>query len=1255
MRDILKNLIFSLIFLVMSSCGFSSKNTASDSDNLPLDHNTVGDLTIDNAGIVPIIGINQATTTSIYIHNHGDEAILNVSFNSLSVSKNIFKRFLNFVTGNPISYGIKVDPISATTCSIIPAHGSCALKFTTPSFATNGNQGSSVISAKYLVNGKYRVFNQIINYQQVELKDWINITSGVNLNSYGYDNSYGTIYLYSGNQTNKVQALELNRPAFTISNNNITGAELAPLQVQALEISAPANISSSMRTLLSVSTNGVGLTSTASITALPSNSGGILVSGILPNYDLNGQSSISGNYYTITNVGNEVVTLGDITTNNPAIEGVLGSNSCQPEIQLTVGAACNFYFNITPGTESDRISGNSLITVNYSSASVSSSSLVNVVNWINSQKSGLVSIIFNSPVTFIQNDGVYGLNESFNVTITNIGGANLRNIVVGARGVTGRLSVNSLSSCGSTLNVGSSCTINVKVSDQFVENSKQILISFAATSGLGSLSYTRSAIVTYNVITNKPLFVLQPVPLTYQIFGNAKESQTGSIIVSNNGATSTSTGRIDGSKFTQFDSFFNVDLGTGKCRLNQTLAVGESCVVTIQLKPKNESFAVGESGVAVYTLNTTGLNLGESGVTRTNIPFRVLPNNQGFKVISVVLSGSDSGDGTSTNSFKLGGEKIAPKVVITYQNESTNKLRVMGVYESGTSGIFWYRESFTQVDVNPGESFTVTYTNILGSVQANYLSNSSISPSENIMLPTLYFQDFTLAESNPTPFRQTVAYNGGAYVYVDGILGTLTNTVVVNNPGLTTESYTLSSQFGLNGRGYAGAITLNTFADISGNTRLSNTNNCTASESIGVGTVFCTLNAANLIGNAVYAVNNSYILDSNTVFNTYYNRSGYNLNTNGQAVVVNLTENTVTLPQLKWQQTMNTGITSNQKVLKLVVDSNNKKYILVTESGGSYDGKLALLTESNGVVIPLVRGIASSNYATMSVNPINMKPYIAYVDATNNMGYIVSYSIESNVIQTESSTITDNITLANKTPTIVNYVFNGYYLIDVLFITSTKGLLVYENVNLSTWYISLFNNSYQYQSAYLIWNSLNSMINIAINTESSISVGYPNSGSFNNVGNQIITTNPSANSMSISIPSNGDLFLAYDDVAYANKLRLSYYPGISYPTGGNWTTVTLSDGAAGSINSLAESSNQPFIVYTDAGNLKVVRYLSSPFKVTKFQKFGLIDMVGFSNMLLENKVIDIGFDKLTNYPLIVYVDPQDSIVKLATLPLNAGS
>ena len=1249
MRNIVRKLLLSSIILMTSSCGFSNKTDTNS--EVPVYNNTVGDITIDNAGVVPILGLNRPTTTSIFIHNHSDEIVRNVSFDSTNVRQNLFARVLSFLTGNPISVGIKVDSLSASTCSIIPAHGSCALKFTTPSFSTDGNQGSGSIAAKYKVNGEEKVFNQVINYQQVEIKDWLNISSGVNMNSYGYDNSYGTIYLYSGNQNNKVEDLTLNRPAFSISNNNIIGSELVPLQVQALEITAPANISASMKTILAVSTKGVGVTSTAGITALPSNSGAILVSGILPNYDLNGQASLTGNLYTITNVGNESATLGTITPSMSSIKFGTGYNSCQAGMVLAIGGACNVYFDIDPQTESDRISATGIITVAYTSMSVANGSLVNSINWINSQKGGLVSMEFISPVVFIQNDGTYGLTESFTVKIKNIGGANLSNIVIGARGVTGRLYVESVSSCANTLNVGNSCTINVKVYDKFVEDTKQILLTFNAVAGLGSTVYNRSSVVTYNVITNKPLFVLQPVPTTYQIFGNGKESQTGVIVVSNNGATSTSTGRIDSSKFTLFDNFFNVDLGTEKCRLTQTLAVGESCLVTIRLNSKNEAIALGESGTAVYTLNTTGLNLGESGVTRANIPFRVLPNSQGFKITNVTLADSDSGDGTSANHFVLGGEKKLSKVIIRYENESSNKLRVMGMYESGTSGIFWNRESFSVIDVNPGESFTVTYTNVLGSNRANYLSNTSMNPVENIMLPTLYFQDFTLAESNPTPFKQTVYYNSGSYVYVDGKLGTLTNNVTINNPGLVTESYTLSSQFGLNGRNYGSNIVVNSFADISGNTLLSNTN-CIPTESLAVTLIVCTLNNTQTSGYATYGVQSSYILESSTLFNVYYNRPGYNLDTNGQAVVVNLTENTVTLPQLKWQQVANTQIQSNQKVLKLGLDSNNTKFILVSESGGNYDGQISLLKESNGLVTPLVRGIGTTSYASMKVNSFDNNVYIAYIGA-NNYANIVRYNTSTSMIE---SLFVGTDSLSSKNPSISVYKdATNVIFTDILFIGSDSKLVRYNNSSndLSSW--TKYTSANTYLLAVINENNKTNSFNIGVDSNNAVDTLYPTTSDYLNVGSQTIQGIANSKSMALSIGSNSDLFLAYDDWNSSfGKLKIAYYDGSQPINSGSWSSVTYSDGVANSIASRMPASNQPFISYVDDGNLKVIRYIGTPFAKNRFQLFGGFDIGNFTGSLNNNQLVDVDFDKVSNYPVVVYVDPADSTVKVSTLSLDAG-
>jgi hypothetical protein len=880
------------------SCGVIKSE---DVSNVGGSNNKGSGLTIDNAGIVPILG-NNATATSIFIHNNSDQAISDISYDAMNfLQKSSIKSRISGILSDS-SGGVIIDEISAQACRFIPAHSRCALRFTTPVLNVVDDQGTSAIVARYSVDGVEKSFSQVINYQRMEEVDGLNITSGVNMSSYGYNDSYGTIYIYSGNQNNKVKGLRLDKPAFSISDNNITGNELSALQVQAVEISAPANITSSMISKLTV----VGENKEASvlITALPSNSGAVLVTGLLPNYDLNGKDSLIGNSYIVTNLGNESAVLGFISSNKSALLIASGSNQCQQGMVLSVGASCNIYFNIVPTTESDRLNGSGLINVGYSS-SVSGGSLllINTLNWVNSQTRGLVSIAVSNIINVVQNDGNYGLNESFNMTIKNIGGVNLTNISVSARGVTGKISVESVSNCA-TLNMGSTCVVNIKVSDTYIEDNKQLLITLTANAG--SLNYTRSIFVVYNSITNKALFALQALPNSYQIFGNGKESQTGLIIVSNNGATSTSGGIISSSSFKQFESFFSVDLGTGKCQINQVLNVGESCVVTIKLKPKNQSNINGESGIAVYELGTTGVNLGESTITKVNVSFNVLPNNQGFKIINVSLVNSDSGTGTGESQgsqFILGGEKIASQLVITYQNESTNTLKLLGAYESVTSGVFWRREPITMRDVAPGESFTVIYTNILGSVQANYLSNSLVSPVENVFLPTIYFQDYTGGVSKPTQFKQTILYKGSSYIYIQGMLGTLTNTVTVDNPGLINESYTLATAFNPNGRDYsASTLGVLIYSDITGNTVLNRTT-CTVydteSQKQVSGDSCWLMQSNNWKGSVTYLVLPAYILESDSIFNVYYNSAMIPINTYGRAIVVNKTYFQVTLPKLQ--------------------------------------------------------------------------------------------------------------------------------------------------------------------------------------------------------------------------------------------------------------------------------------------------------------------------------------------------------------------
>jgi hypothetical protein len=435
MRNIVKNILLSSFFLIIVSCGVTNKKLANP--NTPLFNNTVGEITIDSAGIIPIIGVNRATTTAIYIRNHSNKPVYDIRFNSYQVNQNIFQKTLDYITGKNNSK-FTIDEISASSCNTIEAQGVCALKIVTPSYSTQGNQEGSInITAKFMVNGEVKTFEKILNYQQVEdIKDRAYVTSGLNLNSYGYDVSYGTIYVYSGNQSNKIKSLTFNKPAIKISNNNITGSILPPFEVQAVEITAPADIISSVVSMLTVITESTGLTSVSTVTALPKDRGAILEQATLPYYDLVGQSSISGSYQ-VTNVGDESAILGDINVDNSIISIESNVKKCEKGMVIGIGKSCILYFRAAPQSESEKLSGSGLITINYSSSVLPLASITNVVNWTNSQRLGVLTMLFDTPNTFIRNDGIVGANESFNIVLKNIKGVSLSNIALNIRSLTG--------------------------------------------------------------------------------------------------------------------------------------------------------------------------------------------------------------------------------------------------------------------------------------------------------------------------------------------------------------------------------------------------------------------------------------------------------------------------------------------------------------------------------------------------------------------------------------------------------------------------------------------------------------------------------------------------------------------------------------------------------------------------------------------------------------------------------------------------
>ncbi len=125
MSNIIKNRVLqftgAILLMTLISCGGSSGS--SNGGNVTTQTNPI---TIDNAGVVPVIG-NSSTSSVIYVHNNSNQTISGITYSSQLNTGN--KTFLN--------------KENMELCSSIPAHQSCPLAITTPKLNKSTPQESS--------------------------------------------------------------------------------------------------------------------------------------------------------------------------------------------------------------------------------------------------------------------------------------------------------------------------------------------------------------------------------------------------------------------------------------------------------------------------------------------------------------------------------------------------------------------------------------------------------------------------------------------------------------------------------------------------------------------------------------------------------------------------------------------------------------------------------------------------------------------------------------------------------------------------------------------------------------------------------------------------------------------------------------------------------------------------------------------------------------------------------------------------------
>ena len=719
-------------------------------------------ITIDNAGVVPIIGDNP-TRSVIYVHNNSDTAVSGIKYTA------------NINGGK----GEFLDTPGMSVCSTIPAHQSCPLSFTTPAISKSMAQGSALVSAEYSAHNSLHTFKQTISFARVDtqLSKGVQVNSGVLLSSLGNKTAYSTLYLYGADQNKiyTVDNIQSNKKGVQIIQGNITGKQVASNYVSAIEISAATNFVAdnsghssqedgfNAAITINSSAEGQQYNSTSNVGVAPSNSGAILISGHVPIINTSESATVTGTMH-ITNAGNELATLGSI--NYPA--GVSeASNDCGTT--LAAGSGCSITFT-TP-----QVGGNGTISIPYSSTNGASGTTEQSIVWYNSINEALLQMAASSNPLRL-NATVPG---STTVTVTNIGGYNLTNVKANQTVKTGSASLDAgemVCSAGKgNLPIGGSCSYPVNVTTGTAETGS-ISLSFSGDYNNGNNKvYSRMLALGYTAAKNQAILTISPAEnVNMNVVGDGKESTTQTLYINNDGDAAT---RVETSGITG-PEYLTVDDG---CK-GKTLESQGTCTVQLKLGPVASSSM--KTGNGAYTLSYKPRTQSETVSAEKSIGYTVSPNSQNITLASVTPSSGINGSGTKDEPFQIAGTLNKPTVEFRYANSGTNVVQVVGVINNN-SPVVWEIDTSTSScysggklpsqSLIPGAECTIVFKNILAEHPVA-VGNIGSSYTENLSMPKLVFKDMSVGtqfEITPAP-KEPMDKDG---IYVTGNQATIVNNV----------------------------------------------------------------------------------------------------------------------------------------------------------------------------------------------------------------------------------------------------------------------------------------------------------------------------------------------------------------------------------------------------------------------------------------------------------------------------------------------
>ena len=254
-----------LLCFVLTACGGSIEGASGTSNNGGGSNsiNATNLVMIDEMTTVPVVN-GMSTKGTLYLHNYSDKVANNLSFSlGNQTTKSSVRSFLStigFKANGTVENKEGFVLLNTGLCMSIPAGGSCAINFTTPTLGVGG-QGNSLVELGYSLGGKQNSAVQVVNYEYRDITalSGVNFGSSLTVSSSQTSMRHVVAYLFGagsvGTRYNNVN-LKPTSAVVSVSNGFIEGQEVVAGQIIPVEFAV--NPQSTSLTVVNVTPNWGG-------------------------------------------------------------------------------------------------------------------------------------------------------------------------------------------------------------------------------------------------------------------------------------------------------------------------------------------------------------------------------------------------------------------------------------------------------------------------------------------------------------------------------------------------------------------------------------------------------------------------------------------------------------------------------------------------------------------------------------------------------------------------------------------------------------------------------------------------------------------------------------------------------------------------------------------------------------------------------------------------------------------------------------